>query len=194
MGCIKFNLLSDLIFKVWASLELSLPIISYDDFMKWKRFLCADLWCFHINCLNKLSVSLDSMWAAYELSISVHIMYVKQCWNILLGFHPNSTIYIPMRRVINTLFLCVRLTISQHWFTYDGLTPTRRQVIPRNNVDPIQWHKHASLSIDGCVKLIRPNWLCLMKTFQRFIYNHFRIFPVILYMYSFNGKLINLFT
>ena len=31
MGCIEFNLLSDLIFKVWASLELSLPIISYDD-------------------------------------------------------------------------------------------------------------------------------------------------------------------
>ena len=59
-------------------------------------------------------------------------------------------LYLPTRIVINTLSLCVRLTKSQHWFTYDGLTPTGWKAIARTNGDPIEWHicMHHSASMD----------------------------------------------
>ena len=77
--------------------------------------------------------------------------------------------YLPKRIVMNTLFLTVRLTKIHYWFTHDSLTPTRHQAITWTNVDSIHWHIYASLGIDGCVNLIRPKLLHLIKTFQLWI-------------------------
>ena len=111
-------------------------------------------------------------------------MYMKQCRNILLGFHQSSTAYFPkpMRMVINTLrperrFADIFNTFSwnnivvfwlkfefmpecpiksQHWFIHDGLTPTMRQAI----TNPTDWHTHMITRLNGA-----PSQQKVLQTF-----------------------------
>ena len=100
-------------------------------------------WNENVFCMQTFNVSVmiaitscwTNIWEANELRFYarwiclINITRPIYVWNSVeifyLLFTWVQTPYLPMWVVIYTLFLSIWFTISQQWFTYDGLMPTR---------------------------------------------------------------------